>query len=1062
MVNRTSLPLHQAFHCPIEGRTTSIEAQLDPVSGAFVILWQRIQLSFQDVQYCRHGEKEVHREVDPKTLTELDPPRIKYHPGVILEVVQDSRPTLRGGPRPVFNAPPRVGWLRSPPKPEMLSSRPRSAAFLEETNFGRSLLRMSQDVSPKGQASIGTYCDLLESYLSALMTGQGRQMVSIKTHMTSIITSLEQEISRHHSEAEEKYSELARNQKLMLENDREAKATRERLMAMQRSMHEMQEEILTRLAAIHCRVQAVLVQTYELFEYPIPRLFIVLPVEPDLWDKLNPFTHRFRLYFLCECGDHSKPATSSNKPHHIHLAKHHGYDLLRPTEFFERYGSHLLTMLDMVKYGITTAGIIVPTLATLGILDGVKEVKDVFKFGKEAFGSLLDEAIEYVKNRVGFVDPSEGVSAEGNHEVLEGATLRQLSSFLTHADEDKTLGNLYRIVTDQGHVKWVCLDHYREGYLLSLTRRCAEVVALNGGEFNKQLGKIKIALKTPRTAQQFYDSLCETRGVTELVICLAWDATKVDLETFCTALLQSNISILTLVGDSFDNPLRDAFNRNSRFNPVMQLVSSGKIQSLVIKRCGQFLERVSRSGKWCSSSLRILKLESDVIGGEMEYPTAQANLLNLSTWFPNLVELFISCFDIDKTFATLREPLKNLRWLSTLTLSKTLGSEYVLFKVNDGDIIASELAILNVPCTSLVLSGTIESLRVKHPRKILDWKQLFMINKSLSRVLLLGDPSLLWDVVKNFDSFAIGREQPLSLKFSSPKHAEASDDLALIEYRDPGRTYKNPSEGFPIQGWKAMMFIQHWSARNIKMVVDDYSTAVLQTIAGRFLKSKKDTHLDLDISGLTTRSLGSLQKALQVIKPNTITLVSSQSKERSPARHICERVDPNVWRNLWTLRLLNCNEDRWVESLSQLPASTWKLLDGLSLTGTEMQMPVSSTSVHWISLMVSLASSQKLGVALRWLELKNIMLHSETWMRVIDTIDFSTLWRLELPGCNLTYAHIVRLSERIGKSQSLRHLNLRGMDPTTLGRVGLKKLRLEKLQVDFDSASLLLSSGSPR
>ncbi|KAF9920147.1 hypothetical protein BGZ67_001536, partial [Mortierella alpina] len=100
-------------------------------------------------------------------------------------------------------------------------------------------------------------------------------------------------------------------------------------------------------------------------------------------------------------------------------------------------------MLDMVKYGITTAGIIVPTLATLGILDGVNEVKDIFKFGKEAFGSLLDESIAYVKNKIGFADPS-GNATEGDHELLEGATLRQLASFLTKADEDKTLGNLYR------------------------------------------------------------------------------------------------------------------------------------------------------------------------------------------------------------------------------------------------------------------------------------------------------------------------------------------------------------------------------------------------------------------------------------------------------------------------------------------------------------------------------------------------------------------------------------------------------------------------------------------
>ncbi|KAF9950671.1 hypothetical protein BGZ72_007699 [Mortierella alpina] len=1053
MADRTSMPPHQAFHCPIEGRTSSIEAQLDPVLGTFVILWQRIQLSFRNVQYCRNGTVEVHREVDPYTLNELDPPRVKYHPGVILEVVQDPLPTARHGLFSIPNATSGKSVLRSPRKMEMLSSRPQSVALLEETNYGRSLVRLSQDVSPKGQAAIGTYSDLLESYVGALMTGQNRQMESIKTHMTVIITSLEQEFSKQQKVAEEKHSELARNQKLMLENDQEAKAAIERLLAMQTRMHEMQEEILTRLAAIHCRIQAVLVQTYELFEYPIPRLFIVLPVEPDLWDKLNPFTHKFRLYFLCECGDHSQSATSSNKPHHVHLAKHEGYDLLRPTEFFEKYGSYLLTMLDMVKYGIATAGMIVPTLATLGILDGFREAKDIFKFSKDALGSLLDESIAYVKDKIGLVNPSGNAVVEGDGEVLEGATLRQLASFLTKADEDKTLGNLYRTVTDQGHVKWVCLDHYREGYLSSLTRRCSEVVALNGGEFDEQLGKIKVAFKTPRTAQQFYESLGGARGVSELDITLAWDATKADLETFCTALLQSNISLLTLVADSFDNPVRDAFNRNIRFNPVIQLVSSGKIQSLTVKGCEQFLERVSKSSQWCASSLRILKLEWDVSERETEYPTTQANMLNISAWFPNLVELFISCFDIDKTSVVLREPLKSLRELSTLTLSKTLGTEYVLFKVNNGKAFASEIALVNAACTRLVFSGTVESLRVKQPRKDFDMKQVLAINKSLSKVLLLEEPSELWDVVQKFDSFAIGRAQPLSLTVSTHKYPESFSNLARIEYRDPGRNYCESPHGFPVHGRKAILFIQDWSVRTIKVVVEDHSAALLQRIAVKFLKSKKDAHLDLNISALSIRSFGSLQKALQVIKPNALTLVSSQSKERSPARHFCVRLDPNIWCNLWTLHLKNFNEDQWIESLSQLPASSWKLLDGLSITATETQISLSSVGVQWISLMAATVSSQKLGVALRWLELKNISLHGDIWMRVIDTIDFSNLWRLEMPGCNLADAHIVRLTERIGRPPSLRHLNLRGIHLTPLGRIALKSLKLDRLHIDMDFSS---------
>ncbi|KAF9943879.1 hypothetical protein BGZ65_000061, partial [Modicella reniformis] len=54
-----------------------------------------------------------------------------------------------------------------------------------------------------------------------------------------------------------------------------------------------QKEALDRLAIIHNHGQVLLTQTYELHEYPIPRLFIVLPKDPGLRGELNPFSEPF-------------------------------------------------------------------------------------------------------------------------------------------------------------------------------------------------------------------------------------------------------------------------------------------------------------------------------------------------------------------------------------------------------------------------------------------------------------------------------------------------------------------------------------------------------------------------------------------------------------------------------------------------------------------------------------------------------------------------------------------------------------------------------------------------
>ncbi|KAG0217342.1 hypothetical protein BGX31_000282, partial [Mortierella sp. GBA43] len=119
----------------------------------------------------------------------------------------------------------------------------------------------------------------------------------------------------------------------------------------QRQMVQMQQQALDRLVIIQSRVQAILTQTYELHEYPIPRLFIVLPKVTRIREAaLKPFTHQFRLYFLCECGGHTMSEASKTQ-HEIHLAKHEGYDLQKPSEFFEKYGNYVLAMMTVSSMG---------------------------------------------------------------------------------------------------------------------------------------------------------------------------------------------------------------------------------------------------------------------------------------------------------------------------------------------------------------------------------------------------------------------------------------------------------------------------------------------------------------------------------------------------------------------------------------------------------------------------------------------------------------------------------------------------------------------------------------
>ncbi|KAF9089834.1 hypothetical protein BGX29_011846, partial [Mortierella sp. GBA35] len=186
---------------------------------------------------------------------------------------------------------------------------------------------------------------LYDSFLQSIRNGQ--------TEDTNIIRN---DFRNHFAALKD---EMAKNTELQ-----------QQMLEMQQSMTQMQQQTLDRLALIQNRVQAILVQNYELHEYPIPRLFIVLPKDPTRWDPSRLIQNKFRLYFLCECGDHTRSSqstsnTNNSLPHHIHLAKHEGYDLESPTEFFRQYGSYVLDLLNMLKYGAMVAGLAVPALVPL-------------------------------------------------------------------------------------------------------------------------------------------------------------------------------------------------------------------------------------------------------------------------------------------------------------------------------------------------------------------------------------------------------------------------------------------------------------------------------------------------------------------------------------------------------------------------------------------------------------------------------------------------------------------------------------------------------------------------
>ncbi|KAI8598112.1 hypothetical protein EDD21DRAFT_356660 [Dissophora ornata] len=322
------------------------------------------------------------------------------------------------------------------------------------------------------------------------------------------------------------------------------------------------QEANDRLILIQSKTEAILTQNYELLEYTIPRLFIVLPEKSTSWDPKTMFRTKFRLHFICECGEHTK-ASGSKIPHHLHLANHEGYVVNKPTEFFKKYGPFLTLMLEMIKVGTIVAGHVVPALASLKVVDILDSTQSTIDSVTSKVIEGVDYSLKYLEESRTLIQKSDGVDVDGNArmsqqdldtylagvEGLEGVDLRQLGSYLSANSSDNLLGNLFRMTTKDGHVKWVCRHHYRAAYQEAHTQKLHDAVKLAGGVFDEQLGSIKVTLRSSFAAAEFYEAIIKAKaGVYDLDITFDWDCTRSDLEGFEKALKMEGRSSSTVGG----------------------------------------------------------------------------------------------------------------------------------------------------------------------------------------------------------------------------------------------------------------------------------------------------------------------------------------------------------------------------------------------------------------------------------------------------------------------------------------------------------------------------------
>ncbi|CAO3568753.1 unnamed protein product [Mortierella alpina] len=579
----------------VVGTTQVLKIPIQHIDGQKVVYWESIEQVFPGVKCVKKADVAIPRCIPP-------------FPGVILDVILSSASenaandssagtpnmastaTLSSAPNVGRNDAPADAPTYPPNDGKLIEDLQVTAAVAERT----SVPSASPSVVPTSPPSkADPTSKIVLSFIDSLKRASEKAKESDGPLRRKEFNTVMDRMLKLQESSDARQREMVELQRASDAKQSEIIRLQEEMKQLALDHHEetkqLQQRALDQMAVLQNRVQAVLTQTYELHEYPIPRLFIVLPQYPSGWDLLKPFTEKYRLYFLCECGEHTKAAGISNSktPHEIHLAKHEGYEITRPTAFFQQYGPYILTILKMLKFSISVANVAVPAVAHLINADALDHAAESLQNLKDCIEPGMDQVISKIEKDS--VDERESIDPLSdqveNKEALEGADLRKLETFLKDKDGNKVLGNLYRTVTGEGHVKWVCMDHFRENYNKTAAEVFHRAVNALGGSFDEHNGLVKVKLGSRESANQLYLAMEKARSVYELDITLDWACTGTDIQALESALKKSVVAVLHLDLQQFQpsltNKLSSKAARYEVLGRILQLLNMKSVHIIL-------------------------------------------------------------------------------------------------------------------------------------------------------------------------------------------------------------------------------------------------------------------------------------------------------------------------------------------------------------------------------------------------------------------------------------------------------------------------------------------------
>ncbi|KAG9062095.1 hypothetical protein KI688_006820 [Linnemannia hyalina] len=286
---------------------------------------------------------------------------------------------------------------------------------------------------------------------------------------------------------------------------------------------------------------------FDLPSHSIPRMFIVIPGPTSKRNLANIVSRSYRLFFLCECGDSAAAATSTidgGVSHKMHFAHHEGYEIRTPKAFIQKYGSHMMKLLDMIQKLASVGSAAFPAFPA--ILNSSMLPSDIQNVLKSTDDNCLPRIKEIAEHLQQVLNSTDDTIDANLCQILDGPDLRAIESFLIRKDDNRSLGNLHRILTPDYNIKWVCDQHVEENANRTNMDVLEHAIRIfSGGALDKKRGLVTVRLSSSN-AEEFFRLIGKEPLIQELDITLDFGPSTEQIRTLRQNMKCSHVSSLSI------------------------------------------------------------------------------------------------------------------------------------------------------------------------------------------------------------------------------------------------------------------------------------------------------------------------------------------------------------------------------------------------------------------------------------------------------------------------------------------------------------------------------------